>query len=53
LAQTLSRRLRIRQNLPIPEQQRATVEKLSGLMASDGKLDQNLGGLPLASQQIQ
>jgi hypothetical protein len=39
--------------LPIPEQQRATVEKLSVLMANDGKSDQNSEGLPLASQQIQ
>ena len=39
--------------LPIPAQQRLTVEKLSSLMANDGKLDQNSEGLPLASQQIQ
>jgi integrase len=39
--------------LPIPEQQRITVEKLSVLMANDGKLDQNPEGLPLATQQIQ
>ena len=39
--------------LPIPEQQRTVVEKLAGLMASDGKNDQNPDGLPLASQQIQ
>jgi integrase len=39
--------------LPIPEQQRITVEKLSVLMANDGNLDQNSEGLPLASQQIQ
>src|SRR6266700_6988362 len=39
--------------LPIPEQQRATVEKLSVLMANDGRKDQNPDGLPLASQQIQ
>ena len=39
--------------LPIPEQQRTTVEKLSVLMANDGKLDQNRERLPLASQQIQ
>ena len=46
--------------LPIPEQQRATVEKLSVLMASDGRKGQNSGSLdqkpeelPLASQQIQ
>ena len=39
--------------LPIPEQQRLTVEKLSSLMANDGKLQQNSEGLPLASQQIQ
>jgi integrase len=39
--------------LPIPEQQRTTVEKLSVLMANDGKLDQNPERLPLASQQIQ
>jgi hypothetical protein len=29
--------------LPIPEQQRTTVEKLSVLMANDGKLDQKSG----------
>jgi len=39
--------------LPIPEQQRTVVEKLAGLMASDGKNAQNPDGLPLASQQIQ
>jgi hypothetical protein len=39
--------------LPIPENQRATVEKLSVLMANDGKLDQNSEGLPLATEQIQ
>jgi len=39
--------------LPIPENQRATVEKLSVLMANDDKLDQNSEGLPLATQQIQ
>ncbi len=39
--------------LPIPEQQRATVEKLSVLMANDGESDQNSKGLPLATQQIQ
>jgi hypothetical protein len=39
--------------LPIPEQQRTTVEKLSVLMANDGKLEQNPERLPLASQQIQ
>ncbi len=39
--------------LPMPEQQRATVEKLSVLMANDGRKDQNPDGLPLASQQIQ
>ena len=46
--------------LPIPEQQRATVEKLSVLMANDGRNGQNAGvlepkaeELPLASQQIQ
>jgi integrase len=39
--------------LPIPAQQRLTVEKLSSLMANDGKLDQNSEGLPLATQQIQ
>lgn len=39
--------------LPIPEQQRATVEKLSVLMADDGRKAQNPEGLPLASQQIQ
>jgi hypothetical protein len=38
---------------PIPEQQRTTVEKLSVLMAHDGKLDQNPERLPLTSQQIQ
>jgi integrase len=39
--------------LPIPEQQRLTVEKLSVLMANDGKSDQNSDGLPLATEQIQ
>jgi len=39
--------------LPIPEQQRVTVEKLSVLMANDGKSDQNSDGLPLATEQIQ
>ena len=39
--------------LPIPENQRATVEKLSVLMADDDKLDQNSEGLPLATEQIQ
>jgi hypothetical protein len=39
--------------LPIPEQQRTTVEELSVLMANDGKLEQNPERLPLASQQIQ
>jgi len=46
--------------LPMPEQQRATVEKLSALMANDGRNHQNAGVLgskpevlPLASQQIQ
>jgi hypothetical protein len=39
--------------LPIPEQQRTTVEKLSVLMANDGKLEQNPERLPPASQQIQ
>ena len=46
--------------LPIPEQQRITVEKLSVLMANDGRNGQNSGvlqpkpkALPLASQQIQ
>jgi len=46
--------------LPIPEQQRATVEKFSILMANDGRKGQNSGSLdqkpeelPLASQQIQ
>jgi hypothetical protein len=34
--------------LPIPEQQRTVVEKLAGLMASDGKNGQNPDGLPLA-----
>ncbi len=38
--------------LPIPEQQRTTVEKLSVLMACC-KLEQNPARLPLASQQIQ
>jgi hypothetical protein len=44
--------------LPIPEQQRATIEKLSVLMANDGRKCQNSGSwhqkpeeLPLASQQ--
>ena len=39
--------------LPIPENQRATVEKLSVLMANDDKLDQNSEGLPLTTKQIQ
>jgi len=39
--------------LPIPEQQRATVEKLSVLMANDGKTDQNSERLPLSPKQIQ
>ena len=39
--------------LPMPEQQRVTVEKLSVLMANDGRKEQNPEGLPLASQQIQ
>jgi hypothetical protein len=39
--------------LPIPEQQRAAVEKLAALMADDGRTGQNPEGLPLASQQIQ
>ena len=39
--------------LPMPEQQRAKVEKLSVLMADDGRKAQNPEGLPLASEQIQ
>jgi hypothetical protein len=39
--------------LPIPENQRATVEKLSVLMANDGKSDQKLEGLAVATKQIQ
>jgi hypothetical protein len=39
--------------LPLPEQQRATVEKLSVLMANDGRKRQNPERLRLASQQIQ
>lgn len=39
--------------LPIPENQRATVEKLSVLMADDGKSDQKLEGLAVATEQIQ
>jgi len=39
--------------LPIPEHQREAVEKLSVLMANDGKLDQNSEGLPLVTKQIQ
>jgi hypothetical protein len=39
--------------LPMPEQQRATVEKLSVLMADDGRKGQNPEGLPPASQQFQ
>jgi integrase len=39
--------------LPIPEQQRAAVEKLSALMANDGRNGENPEALPLASQQIQ
>jgi integrase len=35
--------------LPIPEQQRITVEKLSVLMANDGEFTQNRDDLPLAS----
>jgi integrase len=35
--------------LPIPEQQRITVEKLSVLMANDGEFAQNREDLPLAS----
>jgi hypothetical protein len=35
--------------LPIPEQQRITVETLSVLMANDGEFDQNPEVLPLAS----
>ena len=38
--------------LPMPEQQRATVEKLSVLMADDGRKGHNPEGLPLASEQI-
>jgi len=37
----------------MPEQQLATVEKLSVLVANDGKLEQNPERLPLASPQIQ
>jgi hypothetical protein len=37
--------------LPLPEQQRATVEKLSVLMANDGRKRQNPERLPFASQQ--
>jgi hypothetical protein len=37
----------------MPEQQRITVEKLSVLMADDGRKGQNREELPLASQQIQ
>lgn len=39
--------------LPIPEQQRATVERLSVLMANDGRTGQNPEELQLASEQIQ
>jgi integrase len=39
--------------LPIPEQQRATVEKLSVLMANDGRNGQNPEGRKLATVQIQ
>jgi integrase len=39
--------------LPMPDEQRATIEKLSVLMANDGRKDQNPEGLPLASEQIQ
>jgi hypothetical protein len=35
------------------EQQRTTVEKLSVLMAIDGKLDQNSEEPPLATKRIQ
>ncbi|HVZ60189.1 MAG TPA: site-specific integrase [Terriglobales bacterium] len=39
--------------IPIAAHQREAVEKISGLMANDGKFAQNPEGLPLASQQIQ
>jgi integrase len=39
--------------LPLPEQQRATVERLSALMADDGRNDHNAGELPLATERIQ
>ena len=39
--------------LPMPEQQRATIEKLSVLMASDGRNGQNSGELPLATTRLQ
>jgi hypothetical protein len=39
--------------LPIPEQQRTTVEKLSVLMANDGRNGQNSGELPLATTRLQ
>ena len=38
--------------LPIPEQQRAAVEKLSVLMASDGRNGENPEALSLASQRF-
>jgi hypothetical protein len=37
----------------MPAEQRATVEKLSVLMANDGRNGHNPEELPLASQQIQ
>jgi integrase len=39
--------------LPIPAQQRATVERLSVLMANDGKTEEIGRELQLASEQIQ
>jgi integrase len=39
--------------LPIPEQQRITVEKLSVLMASDGRNGQNSGDVRLATTRLQ
>jgi hypothetical protein len=39
--------------LPILEQQRLAVEKLSVLMANDGRSSQNSQELPLRTEQIQ
>jgi hypothetical protein len=39
--------------LPMPAEQRATVEKLSVLMANDGRNGQNSKELPLATTRLQ